>query len=220
LKSAVAVDSAAYENYLLGRHYHRLGQEWDLPNAIQYFEQAVEIDSTFALGYAGLALAYYRLGGGLNVIAPEDTWLKVRESAAKALALNEGLAEAHTALALVKQYYDWDWPGAEREFRRAMELNPNSLEVLENYAGFLTDIGRNDEAVTLFEKVGRLAPNTRVAAILGARNSGRVEDAIQLLLIESQSEPEEMKWHWGLAVCYTEEGKFDDAIKHLQISMS
>ena len=219
LQSAIAVNSEAYDNYLLGRHYHRLGQEWDLSNAIQYFEQAVEIDSTFAPGYAGLALAYYRLGGGLNVIAPEDMWQKVRESAAKAPALNEGLAEAHTALALVKQNYDWDWPGAEREFRRGMELNPNSREVLESYAGFLFNMGRNDEASALEEKLSKLDPNSKSHPIWAVFYSGRVEEAIQLLLIESQSEPEETTWHWGLAMFYTEVGKYDDAIKHLRIQI-
>ena len=219
LQSAVAVDSAAYENYLLGRHYYWLGQEWNLKKAVEYFEKAVELDSTFALGYAGLALAYSNLGGTYNILAPEDTWPKVREYAAKALALNEGLAEAHSALALVKRRYDWDWAGADREFLRAMELNPNSLSVLWNYAWFLFDRGRNDEAVALFEKAGKLNPNTRGVAIHGVYASGRVEEAIQLTLIESQAEPEEINWHWDLAKYYTEVGKFDDAIKHLQIQI-
>ena len=97
------VDPEAYENYLVGRHYLRMAWE-NLWQAIEYFERAIEIDSSFAPGYAGLALAYSDLGGNYNIIAPEDTWPKVREYAAKALALNERLAEAHTALALVKQY--------------------------------------------------------------------------------------------------------------------
>lgn len=137
----------------------------------------------------------------------------------KALALNEGLAEAHTALALVKQNYDWDWPGAEREFRRGMELNPNSREVLESYAGFLFNMGRNDEASALEEKLSKLDPNSKSHPIWAVFYSGRVEEAIQLLLIESQSEPEETTWHWGLAMFYTEVGKYDDAIKHLRIQI-
>jgi len=112
LKSAVSINSEAYESYLLGRHYYRLQGASNFKKAVEYFELAVEMDSTFALGYAALARAYYKLGDS-NVIAPEDTWPKVRESAAKALALNEGLAEAHSALALVKGEYEWDWVGAD-----------------------------------------------------------------------------------------------------------
>ena len=221
LKSAVTVNSAAYETYLLGRHYHKLGglgEESYLWQAIEYYERAVAIDSTFAQGYASLALTYYRLGGNFNIIAPEDTWPKVREYAAKALALNEGLAEAHTALALVNKY-EWDWIGAEKEYRRAIELNPNSLAVLGNYAGFLAQSGRNDEAVALYEKASKLDPNSKSTPITAVFYSGRVEEAIQLTLIESQSEPENATWHWRLATWYTKLGKYEDAIKHLKIQI-
>ncbi|MCH7755774.1 tetratricopeptide repeat protein [candidate division KSB1 bacterium] len=218
LQSEVAVNSEAYENYLLGRHYLRMGGE-TLWQAIEYFERAIALDSTFAPGYAGLALAYSDLGGTYNIIAPEDSWPKVREYAAKALALNEGLAEAYTALALVKQYYDWDWVGAEKEFKHAMELNPNSLEVLEFYLVFLGDGGRHDDAVTLYEKIIRLDPNSKSHPIWVVYYSGRVEEAIQLMLIESKSQPEKAILHWHLATWYTEAGKYDDAIEHLKIQI-
>ena len=130
MQSAVVVNTEAYENYLLGRHYLRLSQEWNLKTAIEYFEQAVEIDSTFAQGYAGLALAYSELGGTYNIIAPEDSWPKVREYAAKALALNERLAEAHTALALVKRYFDWDWLGAEGSFHRLRRNRQTQMNMI------------------------------------------------------------------------------------------
>jgi len=221
LRNAVAVKTEAYENYLLGRHYLRirLGSE-NLWQAMEHFERAIEIDSTFAPAHAGLAFTYYRLGGRYNIIAPEDSWPKVREYAAKALALNEGLAEAHTALALVKQGYEWDWIGAEKEYRHAMELNPNSVEVLGDYARFLAMRGRKKEAVALLQKAIKLDPNAKGRPIRVARYSGRLEEAIQLALIESESEPEETSWHFRLAKYYTEVGKYDKAIKHLQIQIS
>jgi len=218
LKSAVAVNTEAYENYLLGRHYLRMGGE-TLWQAIEYFERAIALDSTFALGYAGLALAYNDLGGDYNTIAPEDTWPKVREYVAKALALNEGLAEAYTALALVKRHYKWDWPGAEREFKKAIELNPNSLEVLLPYVLFLADARRHDDAGALYEKIIKLDPNSKSHPIRAVFHSGRVEDAIQLTLIEIKSQPEQPYLHWRLALWYTEVGKYDDAIKHLKIQI-
>ncbi|GAF99718.1 unnamed protein product, partial [marine sediment metagenome] len=127
----------AYNLYLLGRHYYSSGLEPDLMKAIKYFERALEVDSTYALAYAGLADAYTILGV-YNILPPEDTWPNARAAAEKALVIDDGLAEAHTSLAMVKLYYEWDWPGAEREFKRALEINPNSVDAHLWYADFLS----------------------------------------------------------------------------------
>jgi TolB-like protein len=220
LRNAVAVNSAAYETYLLGQHYFRKGWE-NLWQAIEYFERAIEIDSTFAAAYAGLALSYAELGKGYNIIAPHDTWPKVRQTAEKAVGLNEGLAEAHTALALVNES-EWNWVGAESEYKWALELNPNSVEVLREYGDFLQDMGRTDKAMEHFEKSIKLDPYSLRGQITAIRNlirSGQTEEAIQLIRNKIKSDPGEPEWYWRLAATYAKEGNYEAAIKQLQIQI-
>jgi len=126
LASARPVNPEAYEAYLKGRHYWSLWPEGqDL--AIEYFQEATEKDPKYAPAYAGLALCYAPLG---HFQPPKEVFPKVRAAALRALELDETLAEAHTAIGVVKLWFDWDWEGAERAWRRALELNPNSVEAL------------------------------------------------------------------------------------------
>jgi non-specific serine/threonine protein kinase len=117
-------NTEAYQLYLKGRfHWNRRASE-SLKKSIEFFEQAIEKDPNYALAYSGLADAY-NISPYHASVAPEDVFPKGRAAAMKAVASDETLAEAHTSLAHVKAAYDWDWPGAEREFWRALELNPN-----------------------------------------------------------------------------------------------
>jgi len=221
LQSVGTVNSAAYETYLLGRHYFRNG-DFLAGLGVEYFERAIETDSTFAPAYAGLALAYASLGAAHNIIAPHDTWPKVRQAAEKAVALNEGLAEAHTALALVKKS-EWDWIGAEREYKRALELNPNSVEVLRSYGFFMELMGRVEKAMKLRERSIKLDPYSLGGLRTVIKNlvrSGHAEEAIQLISNKIKSDPGEPLMYWDLAEIYAKEGDYEAAIKQLQIQIS
>jgi TolB-like protein len=122
----------AYQLYLKGRYFWNKRAAEDLEKSIKFFEQAIGKDPNYALAYAGLADAYSVLA---NTPLPQrDAMSKAKAAAMKALELDDTLAEAHTSLALVKMSYDWDWPGAEREFKRALELNPNYATAHHWYA--------------------------------------------------------------------------------------
>ena len=139
-------DSAAYQLYLQGLYHWNKGTLEDLQQSIDFFGQAIQKDSRYALAYAGQADAYAQMAD-FNVLPAREVMPKVRSAAAKAIELDGGLAEAHTSLAWA-MYHDWDWIGAEAEFRRAIELNPGYPTAHSWYADYLTVLGRFDEALT------------------------------------------------------------------------
>ena len=136
--------SEAYQLYLRGRFYWNKRNPENLKRAIEYFDQAIEKDPGFALAFAGLADAYVVPATGLP---PREAMPKAKQAALRALELDESLAEAHTSLGRVLQVYDWDWAGAEKEFKRAIELNPRYAVARQWYGGYYDRLGRSTEAV-------------------------------------------------------------------------
>ena len=114
----------AYQVYLQGRFWWNKRSEEGFNKAIEYFQQAIAKDPTYALAYAGLADSYSALAD-YGFVPPKEAFPKAKEAALKALEIDDTLAEAHASLALIKTAYDWDWSGAEREYQRAIELNPS-----------------------------------------------------------------------------------------------
>jgi TolB-like protein/Flp pilus assembly protein TadD len=141
LSNSRPVNPAAHEAYLKG-NYLKLGTVAQRQKAKEYFDEAIRIDPGYAPAYAGLA-DYYWSATELN---PNAAMPKAKEDALKALALDPLLAHAHTALAAIHFYADWDWAGAEQEVRRALELNPNDADGHRTYSYFLVALGRNEEA--------------------------------------------------------------------------
>src|SRR5438309_10167192 len=125
LNKSSATNPEAYQLYLKGRYHANQTTAAGLKKSIEYFQQAIDIDPSYALAYSGLADSYSSLGGGWLYLSPSDSFPKAKAAAMKALELDDTLAEAHAALAYAT-FFDWDWPSAEREFKRAIELNPNS----------------------------------------------------------------------------------------------
>ena len=143
-----AVDPDAYELYLKGRYFWNKRGEANFVKAIDYFQQAIARDPKYAPAYAGLADAYALLGSSPNPAIPRNEAMpKAKAAAMKALQLDETLADAHTSLAFVKMHYEWDWPGSEMEFQRALNLNPNYATAHEWYAFWFTAQGRTDKAL-------------------------------------------------------------------------
>jgi TolB-like protein/DNA-binding winged helix-turn-helix (wHTH) protein/Tfp pilus assembly protein PilF len=153
----------AYDLYLRGQYFFNKRTGHDLEQAISYFEQATAKDSQYGAAYAALA-ASYALMGGYSGQSQTEFIPKARAAAFRALEIDDRLAEGHTALALIFQNYDWNWQGAEREFRRAIELNPNYATAHHWYAEHLMWRGRFDEALEESERARQLDPLSLIIA--------------------------------------------------------
>jgi tetratricopeptide (TPR) repeat protein len=157
LAKSPATNPEAYQLYLKGRYHANQTTLTELKKAIDYFQQAIEKDPTFAPAHAGIADAYTALGGGWLYLPPTDSFPKAKAAAMKALELDDTLAEAHAALAYA-EFFDWDWQSAEREFKRAIELNPNSALSRARYAVCLVARLRFNESVAEAQRAQELDP--------------------------------------------------------------
>ncbi|MBI1798324.1 MAG: protein kinase [Candidatus Eisenbacteria bacterium] len=158
-----AVDPAAYEACLRGRYLWNKRTPEGLAGAIDQFKRAIRLDSTYALAFAGLAQSYVLMPLYANW-SPDTASVLTRAAAVKALALDEGLAEAHTALAQAKLDFDWDWSGAGVEFRRALELNPSDATTHQWYANYLLYSGHAEEGRKQAELALKLDPLSLIIA--------------------------------------------------------
>jgi serine/threonine protein kinase/Flp pilus assembly protein TadD len=147
LTKARPVNPQAYDAYLRGRFQWNRRTAAGLRKAVEHFQDAITKDPNYAVAYAGLADSYVLLGGIYGVEPPPEAMAKAEAAVQKALELDGALAEPHTSLAMIKFWYDWDWSGAEREFRRAIELNPRYPPAHQWYAWNLAALGRFDEAI-------------------------------------------------------------------------
>ena len=148
------VNFAAHDAYFKARFHLQQGTEDQLREAKAYFEEAARIDSNYAPAYAGLA-DYYLL---TDELSPQLAMPKAKEYVQKALALDDRLADAHVTLASIKSYGDWDWPGADKEFERAVKLSPSYAEAHRRYADFLSEMGRHDQALGEIRTAQELDP--------------------------------------------------------------
>jgi len=174
-------DLEAYDLYLKGRYHWNRRTPDALRKAISHFEQVIEKDPEFALAHAGLADCYSMLAQ-VRVLPPKEVFPKAKALATKALEIDETLAEAHTSLAFVLSRFDWDWTGAEREFRRAIELNPNYATAHQWFAMMLLELGRTSEAIQEIQKALELDPlsliiNTAAGAVY--LHTGREDKAVE-----------------------------------------
>lgn len=151
----------AYQFYLMGRYFWNKRTAENLKKSIGFYEQALELDENFALAYAGLADSHQLLAE-YSAIGPREEIAKAKDAAMKALAIDGRLTEAHTSLAYALAFHDWDWVGAEREFKTAIEMNPNYATAHQWYGEFLTAMGRFDEAKAEFEKAVKLDPTSLI----------------------------------------------------------
>jgi serine/threonine protein kinase/TolB-like protein/Tfp pilus assembly protein PilF len=207
-------DPDAYASYLRGRHFWNRRSTANLQRSVGYFRQAAAADPEFALAHAGLADALSLLTeyGGARAA---DTYREARGAAARALEIDETLAEAHTSMAYIKQYYEWDWPGAEAAFRRAIELNPRYPTAHQWYAEFLSAMGRPDEALAHIRIARELDPlslivNTVEALVLYMAR--RYDEAIQQSLNAIDLDPNFPEAYEYLKRAYDRKGSYAAAI--------
>ncbi len=147
----------AHEAYLQGRYHWNKWTPAGLKRSLEYFQQAVEIDPTYALGYAGLADAY-NSSAALDLLQPKEAYPKAKAAALKALELDPTLAEAYTPLGMSSLLDDWDWLAAESNLKRAIELKPGYANGHHAYAAFLGSMGRHEEALAEINRAQELDP--------------------------------------------------------------
>ncbi|MDH3251602.1 MAG: tetratricopeptide repeat-containing serine/threonine-protein kinase [Ignavibacteria bacterium] len=160
-------NTEAYQLYLKGRYYWNKRSMEGMKTALQYFEQAVARDSAYALAWTGIADCYVVGSGAYLQIPPHEADLKAKQAALKAISIDDNLAEAHTSLASVRTS-DWDWQGAEREFQRALELNPGYVTAHQWYGELLYLTGRFDESVAEIKRALEIDPLSLIVnSVLG-----------------------------------------------------
>jgi len=211
LAKSSATNPEAYQLYLRGRYHANQTTEAELRKSIEYFQQAIDQDPKYALAYAGLADAYGGLGG-LIYQPPSETLPKAKAAAMKALELDETLAEAHAALAMNEWFYDWDWPSAEREFKRAIELNPNSASSRSRYLVGLMSRARFDESIAEGERAQELDPLLPTELPYAYLAAQRYDEAISRYQKELDLYPDMAYKRAELGWAYAMKGMYAQAI--------
>jgi tetratricopeptide (TPR) repeat protein len=150
-------DLEAYNLYLKGIYFLRMYTAQGFQEAIKYFEQTLQKDPNYALAYYGLAEVFYAISYWANV-PPHEAYPKAKEYAKKAIEIDTDIGEAHAALGLVYTFYDWNWKEAERELKRALELNPSSAIIHMSYSWFLSLTEKHEEAIFEAKQAQNLDP--------------------------------------------------------------
>jgi TolB-like protein/DNA-binding winged helix-turn-helix (wHTH) protein/Tfp pilus assembly protein PilF len=219
LKHPRAMNAGAYEDYLKGRFFWNKRTVEGYRKAIEYFQKALAVDPNHATAYAGLADAYALLGSVANSVMPRrEAMSQARAAAEKALALDESLADAHASLGFVKMHYDWDFAGAEKEFQRAITLDPGYATAHHWYAYDLVAQARLDDALMEIRQAQQADP----LSVIISRDvgeillfAGRDDEAIEQFHKALEMDPDFSLAHWLLACAYHSKGQADAFIQEL-----
>jgi eukaryotic-like serine/threonine-protein kinase len=203
----------AYQLYLKGKFYTNKLTKDGLEKGLDYFNQAIAIDPNYGLAYNGLAYNYINQDGWY--MRPSEAGPKARRAAEKALSIDDTDADAHLALAIENHWYEWNWAAADREFQRAITLNPKDLEAHGYYSWFLAPMGRNAEALTQAKRAQQIDPfsslgNLFVGSVLVF--TGHMDDAIQELHSAIELDPDFWFTHCYLGRAYEAKGQLPEAI--------
>ena len=208
----------AYRLYLQGLFHWNKWTEDGFRKAAVYFGQAVEKDPNYALAYSGLANTFTFLGDS-SYDPPNRIWQNAKAAGMQAVKLDDLLPEAHVSLALVRADYDWDWVGAESEFKRAIELNPNSATAHQWYGDFLTRMGRFEEARLELKKAQELDPLSLLINTMIGRQLyfARQYDAAILQLQKTlEMDPKFVPAQHEIEAAYAQNGMFKEAVAERQ----
>ena len=209
------VDPEAHEAYLRGRlHMSKLTAE-GCEAAIELFGQALEKDPGYAVAYVGIGQAYFFLAVHLEALPDREGIPKAREAATKALELDSNLGDAYATVAGIKFRYDWNWLEAEREFNRAIALNPSSFLTRLRYARYLSAMGRHDEAIAEARRARELDPLSRQGMIEQAQVlyfARQYDRAIEELERTLEIDPDFVRAHYVLSGIYGEKGMWEEKV--------
>jgi TolB-like protein/Flp pilus assembly protein TadD len=212
----------AYTLYLKGRYFWNKRSEADIETALQYFQQAVDLDPSYALAWVGIGDVWI-FRGFYSRLAPRESFPKAKSAVARALEFDSTLAEAHASLAHIRFEFDHDWDGAEREYRRAIELNPSYATAHHWYGGFLSGMGRHDEALREAEAARSLDPLSRIVQTwmglryyFARRDSAAIAEYRKALELEPSFAPA----HWHLGWAYAQVGRPADAVTEAERALA
>src|SRR4030095_6021079 len=205
----------AYQLYLRGQLlWHGRRQNW-IEQSLQYYQQAIEKDPNFALAYIGVADSYIMLSGHRKISMLEAE-RKARPQIMKAMLLDDSLAQAHNALAELKYQYEYDWTGAEKEVKHAIDLNPNVAWIHQAYGWFLMSSGRFDEATTEMEKARELDPSSLTINVGRGRLfyfRRQYDQAIQHFQNIIAVEPTDYSSYFSLYTIYEQKQMYPEAVE-------
>jgi DNA-binding winged helix-turn-helix (wHTH) protein/TolB-like protein/Tfp pilus assembly protein PilF len=211
-------NAEAYQAYLQGRYFWNKRNEAGLKTAVEYFQRAIKIDPNYALAYAGLADCYMRLNESAIPMAQESV-PRARAAVLKALEIDDGLAEAHATLGFIKFRHDWDFAGADHEFRRSLELDNNYSEAHQWYGFYLLAVGRKDEADGEMTRAQSLDPlsitfNSNLALYLFFTR--QFDRSVQQCRKTLEMEPNSYLSRYALGLSYEQQGLIKEAIAEFQ----
>jgi serine/threonine-protein kinase len=211
-------DAQAYELYLKGRYFWNKRGEAGLRNGIKYFQEAEEKDPSYALAYSGLADSYALLSD-IGAVRPADEMPKAKAAAQKAVDIDPSLAEAYTSRAFVKLAFDWDWLGAESDFKKALELNPKYPTAHQWYASYLMQMGKFDHAKQEIEQAHQLDPLSPIIssnAGLYSYYEHNYDDAVDKYKKTLETDPDFWVARNYLGLAYVQKGMYSEAITELR----
>jgi TolB-like protein/Flp pilus assembly protein TadD len=215
-------NTEAYQLYLKGRYYWNRRTADMLKRANEYFQQAIDKDPSYGLAYAGLAESY-ALFTFYEVLQPRESCPKAKAAAAKTLEIDETLSEAHAALGWIKMSCDWDWPGSDREFRRALEINPNDGTARMWHGMYFEAMGRLDEAIAERRRAEEAEPlSLIISTVLGQilYFSRRYDEAMEQFRKTLDLDPSFVQAHLYLGMVYEQKGMFPEANAELRQALS
>ena len=220
IKTSHQVKPEAFDAYLKGRHYWDERTEEGLKKSLEYFRKAIEEDPTYARAYAGLADTYATLGNN-RFLASKESFPKAKAAALKSLEIDPDLAEAHASLAFSLWNYDLDWDSVEKEYKRAIELNPGYPTAYHWYAGYLSGMGRHEEAIAAIKKARELDPlSARINANVGLilYFAREYDQAIEELQRALQMDSNSAAASFYLGMTLSQKGEHQQAIAALEKS--
>jgi TolB-like protein/DNA-binding winged helix-turn-helix (wHTH) protein/Tfp pilus assembly protein PilF len=219
------VNPDAYQAYLLGRYFWNKRTPDGLQKSGEYFQQAIQKDPNYALAYSGLSdyFAFLTLIGGPEILPPRLVMTKAKDAAAKGVQLDDSLAETHASMGHILHNYDWDFAGAEREFKRAIELNPNYANAHHWYSHSLMQLGRTEESLQEARRAEELDPLSPFVNNGLARQyylARQYDNAIAQCRVGLQIDPGYLPARIQLALAYEQKGMVADAIGELEKASS
>jgi TolB-like protein len=220
LSASHTVDPEAYKLYIKGRYFWVKRNRESFNRAMDYFQQAIDRDPSYAAPYSGLADCYVLFGSSFDVggLAPSEVQPKAKAAALRALELDSSLSDAHNSLAYVKLTYDWDWQGGEAEFKRTLELNPGYAHGHHWYAHLLLSSGRRDEALAESNRALELDPVSPIINLhlgwhyLYTRQPDRALDQLAKTL---ELDPSYALAYWYRGLAYEQKKMYPDALREM-----
>jgi eukaryotic-like serine/threonine-protein kinase len=222
LSAQPTTNHEAYTLYLKGRYFWNKRTAANIQTALDYFQQAVDLDPGYSRAWVGIADVWI-FRGWYSRLAPRETFPKAKSAAKRALEFDSTLAEAHASMAHIHFEFDHDWTAAEREYRRAIELDPNYPTAHHWYGGFLSGMGRHDEALQQAVTARALDPLSPIIQTwIGLRYyfAGKYDEAIAEYRKALELDPDFAPAHWHLGWAYERTGRFKEGVSEAKRALA